>query len=336
MATIRKHYGKWQVIIRKKGFPTVVKSFVEKRLASKYGKDVELKMEKQIFEDMSEAERTILKDILLKYRDEGIDQLKSKKSITYRVNKILEDKIVNYGLLQLRPKHVWEFKDRIKIGRKPKTVNFYLDTLKSAWKYARWNLSIALPAEAPFDMVSKEKVQNERDITITEEEYVRLVSEAEKEHKFMLLPDLIRFAVLTTARYSEITNLKREDTNFNKRIAIFRDTKNGLDRTIPLSNEVISILKKYPFGEKFFPIPTRDRFKEHWYRARGRAGLKHLRFHDLRSVGIRRMLLAGMQMHEVAIMSGHKTLGILHRRYSRIKPEDLLDKINNIVTIKSS
>ena len=88
MATIRKHYGKWQVIIRKKGFPTVVKSFVEKRLASKYGKDVELKMEKQIFEDMSEAERTILKDILLKYRDEGIDQLKSKKSITYRVNKI--------------------------------------------------------------------------------------------------------------------------------------------------------------------------------------------------------------------------------------------------------
>ena len=149
-----------------------------------------------------------------------------------------------------------------------------------------------------------------------------------------MLGDLIRFAVLTTARYSEITSLKRSNVDFNKRLATFIDTKNGEDRTIPLSNEVIAILKKYPFGEKFFPIPTRDRFKEHWYRARRDANLTHLRFHDLRSVGIRRLLLAGMQLHEVAILSGHKTLAVLHRRYSRIKAEDLLEKINNIFAIK--
>ena len=45
MATIRKRKGKWQVQIRKKGYPNISKSFFEKSTASKYAKDVELQME---------------------------------------------------------------------------------------------------------------------------------------------------------------------------------------------------------------------------------------------------------------------------------------------------
>ncbi len=333
MATIRKFKGKWQVQIRRKGYPHITKSFLQKSSASQYAKEVELKMEKQIFNDMSEAQRTTLRDILTKYVEEGITELKSARTIKSKVKLILQDQIARCGLLQLRAKHVHEFRNRIKEGRAPKTINGYMETLISCWNYAKRNLSIALPAENPFELVSKYKIQNERDITITEEEYQRLLL-ASSQEKLNMLEDLIKFAVLTTARFSEIINLKRVNVDYNKRLATFIDTKNGDDRTIPLSNEVISILKKYPFGEKFFPIPTRDRFKEHWYRARGRAGLKHLRFHDLRSVGIRRMLLAGMQMHEVAIMSGHRTLSVLHRRYSRIQPEDLLNKINNLVVLQ--
>jgi len=333
MATIRKFKGKWQVQIRKKGYPHVTKSFFEKSSASKYAKEVELQMERQTFEDMSEAQTTTLRDLLSKYVEEGISELKSQRSVRSRVKLILKHKIADYGLLQLRSKHVHVFKEQIKQGRAPKTINGYIELLRTCWSYAKKNLSIALPAENPFEMVSKYKIHNERDVTITEDEYQNLLSVADRS-KFLMLGDLIRFAVLTTARYSEITSLKRSNVDFNKRLATFIDTKNGEDRTIPLSNEVIAILKKYPFGEKFFPIPTRDRFKEHWYRARRDANLTHLRFHDLRSVGIRRLLLAGMQLHEVAILSGHKTLAVLHRRYSRIKAEDLLEKINNIFAIK--
>ena len=86
--------------------------------------------------------------------------------------------------------------------------------------------------------------------------------------------------------------------------------------------------------KKSFPIKNRDRFKEYWYRARKRAGLDYLRWHDLRSVGIKFHVLNGMQLHEVALLSGHKTLAILHRRYLRMKPEDLLEKINTVVNLK--
>ena len=77
-----------------------------------------------------------------------------------------------------------------------------------------------------------------------------------------------------------------------------------------------------------------DMFKNYFIRARKKADLPDLRFHDLRSHAIRKMLLSGMQLVEVAKISGHKTLAVLHRRYSRLQPEDLIQKINTVVLMK--
>ena len=61
MATLRKMRSKWQVIIRKKNYPTVVRSFIEKSTASKFAKDVETQMDKQIFQDLTGASNNHLK-----------------------------------------------------------------------------------------------------------------------------------------------------------------------------------------------------------------------------------------------------------------------------------
>ena len=67
MAVIRKrHTGTWQVIIRRKGYPAIYKTFLEKSLASKYARMIESKMERNIFEDMSGAENTTLRSLLIK------------------------------------------------------------------------------------------------------------------------------------------------------------------------------------------------------------------------------------------------------------------------------
>ena len=121
------------------------------------------------------------REVLLKYRDEGITHLKSARTITSKINIILKDKIADYGLTQLRSKHAWEFKKRISDGRKPKTINMYIDTLNSVWKYARTNLSIAVPAEAPASLVAKERVHNEREVDLTTADYERLLKEANNQ-----------------------------------------------------------------------------------------------------------------------------------------------------------
>ena len=65
---------------------------------------------------------------------------------------------------------------------------------------------------------------------------------------------LLSLPIKAGARYSEIMGLLRSNTNLEKQTATFKDTKNGTDRTIPLSDEVVAILKRYPFGDTFLEL----------------------------------------------------------------------------------
>ena len=47
------------------------------------------------------------------------------------------------------------------------------------------------------------------------------------------------------------------------------------------------------------------------------------------------MLLSGMDQSSVAVISGHKSWSQL-KRYSRIKPTDLLEKVNNVAKLNIS
>ena len=70
MASIRKRRGKYQVEIRRKGYPFIRKTFIDLKDARKFGRTVESQMERNIFEDYSNASGTTLRQILIKYRDE--------------------------------------------------------------------------------------------------------------------------------------------------------------------------------------------------------------------------------------------------------------------------
>jgi len=335
MSHIRKRKnGKWQVIIRKKNYPDIVKTFFEKGTASKWSKMIETQMDKKVFQDMSGAEGTTLSQLVVKYRDEIVPELKSAKMQIYKLNKLLKNKICYYNLLQLNSSNVYEYKRSLhKEGLAPKTININLQMLKRIWHIAKTRWDITLPAESPFALVTLEKVNNERDITLTDAEFQRLLEVATKS-KMICLVDMIKFASITAARYSEITGLLRENVCFNKKIATFMETKTTPSHTIPLHEDAIAVLKKYPFGDKFFNVKSRESFRHHWEKVRQAAGLPTFRFHDLRSFAANRMLLSGMSEIEVAAIGNWKTLAVLHRRYSRIKPTQLLEKVNNVVNLK--
>ncbi len=54
--------------------------------------------------------------------------------------------------------------------------------------------------------------------------------------------DIVSFALLTGARRGEIQNLKWQDINFENNIITFEDTKNGIDRAVPMAVALKSIL----------------------------------------------------------------------------------------------
>jgi len=62
-----------------------------------------------------------------------------------------------------------------------------------------------------------------------------------------------------------------------------------------------------------------------WNRARNKAGITDLRFHDLRHEAVSRFFEMGMSVPEVALISGHKDVRQLFR-YTHLNPENVFKK----------
>ena len=84
MACIRKHYGKWQVLIRKKFAKPITKTFVSKIAAEKYAREIESKIDQCILTTYDEAVKTTLRDLLERYRLEITAKKKCAEHCKFR------------------------------------------------------------------------------------------------------------------------------------------------------------------------------------------------------------------------------------------------------------
>lgn len=165
----------------------------------------------------------------------------------------------------------------------------------------------------------KFKVLKHRTRWLTLEEEKRLTDAASS----YLVP-LIRFAVDTGGRLSELMRLDWRHVEMKHGRIRFTDTKNGEDRTIRLCNSALEMLAAIGpkdsgpvFTFKGRPVKS---MKTAFNRARERAGLQDLRFHDLRHTFASRLVQAGIPLYEVMHLTGHKSLEMV-QRYSHLAPD---------------
>ena len=331
MAHIRKWRKRYKVEIRKKGFPNINRCFIDLKTARRFARDVESQMDRNVFEDYSVASGTSLKDILVRYRDEKTAVKKGAKEETSKINLLIRHQISLNSLMRLKSHHIYKLMKELSQTRANATVKAYVNLICHAWRVAKREWGINLPLENPCDMVTLPKVKDARDRVPSKSEYAKLLDACNSSNLF-ILKDIVIFASSTGARQGEILKMKREHINFEKKQITFYDTKNSLDRTIPVPEHVLSMLKSYRFGTYVFNTLAR-RLRKHFTIACKKAEIKDLRFHDLRAFFATNALLSGMSIAQVSFLTGHKDWSQL-KRYTRIKPEDLLDKVNNIVNIK--
>ena len=123
MATIRKLREKWQVIVRRKNYPNISKVFTQKSLANQWAKETELAMEKEQFDDLTTASETMLKTLLMRYRDEITVKKKGARSETYRLNWLIRHKISEATLTRLKSKDLYNLKSELsEQNKKPATI----------------------------------------------------------------------------------------------------------------------------------------------------------------------------------------------------------------------
>ena len=128
-------------------------------------------------------------------------------------------------------------------------------------------------------------------------------------------------------RRGELLGLRWEHINLDRRTCHLPITKNGNSRDIPLSNCAVETLIKLPhnLSDIVFPLSP-VALRGLWGRACKRAGIRELRFHDLRHEATSRFFEKGLNVMEVASITGHKDLRML-LRYTHLRAEDLAEKL---------
>ena len=343
--------GFWQAIIRKKGFPNQSKSFKLKRDCENWATDIESKMNRGTFSDMSEAESLTLAKGLEKYLKEVTPHKKGAYQDANRINKLIaHTKISSKTFATFKSFDCAKYRDEMaERGLSASTINKELSVISHLFEVALkdWGINCINPVK----QIAKPKVENsrERRLSALEEEYLirALVDNSAGARSNKVVIDIVLFALETGMRKSEPFKLSWPDVDMKGRVAYLRDTKNGKPRAVPLSTNAVKILKgddddnvvKIKRGKVF--NTTYSALTQSFRRAVARAirlyeqdtgadmriegFLYDFTYHDLRHEATTR-LADKLQMHELMKVTGHSDARML-ARYYHPKAEDLALKL---------
>ena len=325
MATIRKNRSKWQVLIRKHNLKPIYKTFILKEDAVKWSRETEVKIEQGLYQDLTLAKTTQLKDVLVQYRDRVSVNKKGYDQERYKINKIIRSDISDKTLSQLTPIVLFEFIEQQKKLYTASTVNKSITIINLALNFAERFLGIGLNKN-PLKFIKRLKETQFVGQVIEPYEEVLLLKHAEFSKLYWLKTAII-LGIDCGLRRGEILKLKADDINYSNSTAILRDTKNGETREIGLSSRAIQELKKLPVSidGKLFPCKRLDTFTFYYRQLQKWSGVKK-RFHDTRHTFASRSSISGWSITEIATQGGWKQLQVL-KRYTHIKAEYLAKKM---------
>lgn len=330
MASIRKLVnGKFEVQIRRRGFPSVCRNFHNKKDAQEWARFMEAKADRgDMPAPLKSLERHKVRDVIERYRDEVSVKKKSHNTEIFILNAFLRQPMAEYRIARISASDFSRYReDRLK-AVKPGTVNRELAIIKHAFDIAmrEWDMPLK---ENPLSKVNKLKVNNSRTRRLLPDEYEALQTGIAKTRNSHVMP-LILFAIETAMRRGELLRLTWQDIDFEKRTLFIPVTKNGYSRTIPLTKAAITILIELQEGaqeeQRVFPL-TSNSVRMAWDRLVSRAKITNLHFHDLRHEAISRFFEKGLSVPEVALISGHRDYRMLFR-YTHLQAEDIANKLN--------
>lgn len=356
MATFQQRDGgRWQAKVRRRGYPVQSQTFAKKTDAEAWARKIESELERGVWRDTDEAERTTLAEALERYEREVTPRKKGAEQEAYRVRALRRLPLARQTLARIRGADIAAFRDA-ELGRlAPSSVVKQLALLSNLFEVARkeWGIEV----DNPVRKISKPKFDNSRARRLEDLEARYLLAALDNpghsvkaksgDRRNEWMPLIVRWAIETAMRQGEILALDWRHVDLEKRTAHLPETKNGTARTVPLSSAAVGLIQ--PSGNvhrmrrgKVFPT-TASALKQSFARtvARGRRDyekdcaaqgvepapgvLVDLHFHDLRHEATSR-LAERLQLHELMRVTGHKDTRML-ARYYHPRPEDLAKKL---------
>lgn len=260
-----------------------------------------------------------------------------------RICRQLDPYLGSIMLNQITGDVVWSIvQGESKRGSKPATVNRVLATMRGLLRMARdeWQWIDNFPK---IRLLSGEV---ERDRWLTHEEADRLIRNCAPH-----LAALVRFALATGCRASEITGLEWNRVDLERKNAWLNQTKNGTPRGVPLNEDAVEVLREQIGKHQRYCFTYRGEpwrwqvSNSGWHTALEATGIQDFRFHDLRHTWASWHRQAGTSCDELKDLGGWKSremvdryakygtehLAVAATRIARYRGED----VGNIVTFSS-
>lgn len=326
MASIRRREATWQVQVRRQGLRPLVRTFRLKADAELWARQREAEIDRG---DLPTDHRTLrsltLSSLLSRYRDTVTPKKRGAAQEHYKLRMLLAHSIAGQSLEKLSASDIAAYRDERLSMVAAGTVRRELAVLQHCFEIARSEWGVALP-ENPVRKIKMPSPGRGRERRAAPEELTALLGGC-RQGRSKWLPALIQMAVETGMRRSELLSLRWSDVDLKARTVLVSRTKNGHPRRVPLSSTAVQTLKHTPHcGDVIFPV-TANALRLAWERLKLRAGVNGLRFHDLRHEAISRFFEKGLNVPEVALISGHRDLRML-LRYTHPMSEGILKKLD--------
>lgn len=202
------------------------------------------------------------------------------------------------------------------IPLKDATVNRDLSVLRHI---LYWAVDERLLVSNPLSRLKLARERRVKRQVLSLEEEMRLLAAASEHLRAMVIA-----ALDTGMRRGEITGQRWEDIDLARRLLFVSRSKTpeGEAREIPLTTRLYELLaqRRQPEGVVFgYQGEQVKIIKTTWRSALRNAGVRHLRFHDLRHTYATRLMEAGVLQEVRMALMGHSSGAKIHSVYTHIE-----------------
>lgn len=328
--------GKWRAQVRRSGVYKAA-TFATKREARDWATSIEAQVNHIAAGGFAPVPKaSTLADLLDVYTAQPNYRAGRTKRLTIAM---LRQDLGKVRLASLNAVVLRDFIDRRQeAGAGGVTIAADLSYLSAVLKWGRHSRHLDLPerlaleARAGLSHRGLNTRSKEREREPTADELARLYALWDGSARQKIPMSLLcRFALATGMRQGEITRLLIEDIDREARTVVIRDRKDpkhklGNHQTVPLLPAAWAIVQPliqdrhegllFPYRESSVSTAFTRGCKD------VKPPIQGLRFHDLRHKATADFFRMGLDIPRVALLTGHKTWGML-RRYTSIKAADV-------------
>lgn len=334
MAAIRKRPGPdgravYQAIVRRRGYPQKYRTFNTRRDAQAWARRIESEIDAGTYRDTREGDSTTLREALTRYGREVTERKRAStaRSERNRVKRLAESRLAQYGMSRIGGKELAQHIHEREKTLGAHSIRLELSLISHLYNVARgsWGMPY-LVNPVPLVKHTKPRPPEGRDRRLRDGEEARLLDAATPQ-----IAAVIRWALATAMRRSEIARLQWQDIDMQRRSAYLAatDTKTRAARTVPLSRDALAVLRAIPrqLSGSVFGMSA-DTITAGFALARKKTGINGLRFHDLRHEATSRLFeRTNLDALEIKAITGHQSMQML-ARYTHLRTANLADRLD--------